>query len=256
MKKYALILLCLLCSHYYSFSESIYTWDLKKDIIIGSFSLSVFLPPLFIDASPGNTIQKDDINAVDKSLMFKYNKNLDTISTWAAYGTLVIPGLSLLGNIKDYNAWLSYGTMYAEAFLLTYGTKDILKTAIARNRPYTYFGGIPKGEEEDYYNSFPSGHTSFAFLGATFLSTTFYHEYPDSKWKVPVIIGSYAAATGIASMRILSGNHFITDVIAGAVIGSLYGWLIPTLHLRAREGLNTNVEIIPIGNGIIATMSF
>jgi membrane-associated phospholipid phosphatase len=140
--------------------------------------------------------------------------------------------------------------MYTEAFLLTYGTKDLLKFAVARNRPYTYFGDVPAGDEEDYYNSFPSGHTAFAFLGASFLSATFAAEYPDSKWKAPLIAGSYTLATGIALMRILSGNHFLTDVLVGAAIGSFYGRLVPALH--ARPG--NDVAFAFTGNGLLVSI--
>ncbi|GHU12114.1 hypothetical protein FACS1894151_11740 [Spirochaetia bacterium] len=64
------------------------------------------------------------------------------------------------------------------------------------------------------------------------MTTTFMQEFPESKWKFPVIIGSYTLAAGVASMRILSGSHFLTDVFVGAAIGSLYGWVIPWLHLK------------------------
>jgi undecaprenyl-diphosphatase len=84
------------------------------------------------------------------------------------------------------------------------------------------------------------------------LSTTFAAEYPGSKWKIPVIAGSYTLAAGIAALRIASGNHFITDVLAGAAIGSLYGWLVPFLHQRR----NTNVAITPVANGLMVSYKF
>ena len=70
-----------------------------------------------------------------------------------------------------------------------------------------------------------------AFLSAGFLSATFSAEYPDSPWKIPIIAGVYTLATGIATFRIASGSHFLTDVLTGAAIGSLYGWVIPLLDL-------------------------
>ncbi|QQO08354.1 phosphatase PAP2 family protein [Breznakiella homolactica] len=238
------------------FSESVYTWDLKKDLIIGGISLGLFVPTFFLDSGAGDTISKDDINGLDRQLMYSYKGTMDTVSSALAYGLLVLPGISLLGNITDLDAVLTYGIMYTEAFLLTYATKDLLKFAVKRNRPYTYFGDIPSGEEDDYYNSFPSGHTSFAFLGATFLTTTFVTEYPESKWKIPVIAGSYAMATGIAAMRIFSGNHFITDVLAGAAIGSFYGWFIPWIHRKPKSIGNTQVAFNPLPMGMMVTLSF
>ena len=69
-------------------------------------------------------------------------------------------------------------------------------------------------------------------MPAAFLSTTFSQEFPESRWKIPVIIGSFTLSSFVGVTRILSGDHFLTDVLAGAAIGSLYGWLIPTLHKR------------------------
>jgi membrane-associated phospholipid phosphatase len=236
-------------------AESMYSYDLKKDIAIGAVSLGIFISPFFIDSSPKDiSFQKDDVNPFDRSMMFSYNRTLDTFSDLSAYGLLVLPAISVIGNIKDVNALVTYGIMYAEAFLLTYGTKDLFKNAISRNRPYTYSGSIPSGKEDDYYKSFPSGSTSLAFMSAGFLSSTFFTEYPDSPWKIPVIGISYSLALGIGVSRILSGAHFMTDVMTGAVIGSLYGYLIPLLHLRKNE--RSKIAFMPVLNGFIVSYQF
>ncbi len=58
--------------------------------------------------------------------------------------------------------------------------------------------------------SFPSGHTSFSFMGATFLQKRY-----GPKFGVP----AYAAATFVAYSRVFADKHFVEDVIAGAAIG-------------------------------------
>lgn len=61
--------------------------------------------------------------------------------------------------------------------------------------------------------SFPSGHTITAFAVAVSLGA-FY----------PVIwVGLLFCAASVAASRILLGMHFLTDVIAGAIIGSALG---------------------------------
>ena len=63
------------------------------------------------------------------------------------------------------------------------------------------------------YNSFPSGHTATAFMTATML----HKEYEGrNKW---ISIGGYslAALTGVS--RVMNNRHWMTDVMAGAVIG-------------------------------------
>jgi membrane-associated phospholipid phosphatase len=238
------------------FSESVFTLETKKDIVIGAFSLGIGIAPFLIKNEPENirdNLNKNDINPFDKPLLFSYNKPLDMVSDYGVYGLLLLPALSVLPRVTETNTLLTYSVMYAETLLLAYGTTYSLKNAVIRYRPYMYTAGIPDGKEDDYHNSFPSGSTTWAFLGAAFLTAAFYHEFPESKWKLPILIGSYTAATGIAAMRIVSGSHFLTDVLTGSVIGSLYGWLIPALHLKKDHD---KVSFLPTGNGITVFLKF
>ena len=238
------------------FSESVYRLDLTNDVIIGTLSLGFGITPFFILNSPENTpgrLSKNGINSFDKSLMFPYNKPLDLFSDNIAYGLALLPVISLIPNIQDSNAVFTYCVMYGESLLLTYGTTFSLKNAVIRYRPYMYADGVPAEKEKDYYNSFPSGAVSFAFLSAAFLSATFSREFPESKWKLPIIAGSHILAAGVGTMRILSGTHFLTDVLTSAAISSLYGWLIPRIHLKKE---NERLTITPAGNGILVSLRY
>jgi len=62
--------------------------------------------------------------------------------------------------------------------------------------------------------SFPSGHTITAFAVAVSLS----HFYPSLE------LGLLFCAVSIAASRILLGMHFLSDVVAGAAIGTLVGY--------------------------------
>jgi len=64
-------------------------------------------------------------------------------------------------------------------------------------------------------HSFPSGHTSLAFMTAEFL----HQEYKDrSVW---YSIGGYAIATGTGILRLYNNAHWVSDVVAGAGFGIL-----------------------------------
>ena len=256
MKKTVLVF----CLFYYIsmniFSQSVYTLDMKKDIITGALSLGIGISPFFIHHEPEKMpgiLNTSEVNGFDRTVMFSYNKPLDIISDYAPFALALLPVISMIPNIQDTNTLLAYGVMYGEALLLNYGTTFSLKNAIIRYRPYMYADGVPAGKEKDYYNGFPSGAASFAFLSAAFVSTTFSREFPESKWKLPIIIGSYTLAAGVGAARVFAGSHFPTDVFAGAAIGSLCGWVIPRLHLK--KG-NENYTITPAGNGIIVSLRF
>ncbi|MCL2319657.1 MAG: phosphatase PAP2 family protein [Treponema sp.] len=239
-------------------AESMYTYDLTKDIVIGSVSAGLAVSSLFIDRAANNASKddipsKDSVNAFDRGLMTGYNKPIDLASDFTTYGLLVLPVVSLAGNFRDAYAWLTYGIMYAESAFLVFGTSEVLKNSIPRYRPYSYYGDAPAGSDTDYYKSFPSRHTAFAFMSAGFVTATFFTEYPDSKWKIPLSAAAYTLAVGVGAGRIFSGNHFLSDVLAGAAIGSLYGYLIPWLHERKKQD---GVTLAPLPNGLIVTCKF
>ena len=237
------------------FSESVYTLDLKTELIIGTFTASMFAANFFIDSDPKDIKSKDNINFLDRQFMYPYNKTINTVSTVGAATALVLPVFSVFENKRDLKFLGTYSVMYAEAFLLTMATKDFFKQVVSRNRPYTYEGHIPAGKENEYYHSFPSGHTAYAFLGATFLAATFSKEYTDSSWKLPLVISSYSLAATVGALRIASGSHFATDVLAGAFIGSFYGWFIPYLHFKPGNN-ESEIVVIPAGNSLFFSVSF
>lgn len=79
----------------------------------------------------------------------------------------------------------------------------------------------PNGGE----HSFPSGHTSTAFVLAQFM----HHEFGDrSVW---YSIGAYTCATTVGIMRVAKNAHWISDVVAGAGFGMLSTELVYLTHL-------------------------
>lgn len=70
--------------------------------------------------------------------------------------------------------------------------------------------------------SFPSGHTITAFAVTLSLGTF----YP------AMLPGLLFCAASVAASRILLGMHFLTDVLAGAAIGSGIGFVIADLAAR------------------------
>lgn len=86
----------------------------------------------------------------------------------------------------------------------------VFKSFFKRNRPPAAIPGYHSVIEPSDQFSFPSGHTSAAFL----VSGALIFAYPECIW----IVMPWAILVGIA--RVLLGVHFPTDVIAGAALGS------------------------------------
>ena len=64
-------------------------------------------------------------------------------------------------------------------------------------------------------NSMPSGHTTLAFISATFL----FEEFKDVSIWIGVAGYSIATATGV--IRMLNNKHWMSDVFVGAGLGIL-----------------------------------
>jgi len=251
-KKGTLAILCFLVLCANLKAESVFSLDLKTDIALSALAIGVSISSLFIEIQPSQipaSLGRSDVNAFDRALMVtRQSTAIKRISDVTIVSLGVFPVLSFLDNF-NVNTVLTYGVMYSQAMLLAYGSRMLLKNNVTRFRPYLHDGRELRSDHR--HDSFPSGHTCAAFLSATFFSTTFSLEHPDSRWRWPVVIGSHVLAASVGAMRMMAGMHFLTDVLTGAVMGSLYGWLIPYLH-RNRNARNIPVKVT--GNGLLVSL--
>ncbi len=90
---------------------------------------------------------------------------------------------------------------FAKSFIVNQVVTQGLKYTINKQRP-----------EDGNNDSFPSGHTSAAFQGATFI-----HKRYGVKYGIPAYIG----ASFVGWSRVDAKKHYTVDVLAGAAIGIL-----------------------------------
>lgn len=146
------------------------------------------------DARDGHYFHADD-----------YLQYLPVVSTY---------GLSLLG-AKARHSYLDRTFLIATSYLTMGILVNGLKYTVREPRPYN----------PNVRNSFPSGHTATAFMGAELVRM----EYKDAS--VWYGVGAYVVASGIGVLRVWNERHWATDVLAGAGIGILSArvayWLLP-----------------------------
>lgn len=168
---------------------------------------------------------------------FKADDYIQYAPMVAAYG-LDFVGIKARHSLKDRTILLA----------MSYATMGIavhsMKFAFNEKRPDT-----------NATNSFPSGHTATAFMGAQYL----YEEYKDvSPW---IGYAGYAVATATGYLRIYNHRHYFNDVIAGACIGILSTkfayWLYPKLFKKSDCARRMNVVGLPYysGEGVGLNMS-
>jgi membrane-associated phospholipid phosphatase len=173
----------------------------------------------------------DKVNGFDRLAMFGYSRGLDTASDVLEYATNALPLLLAFGISQD--QVLPAGIIYFEVLSRAFFAKNALKFLVPRVRPWMYFadktGSVPDTWEGN--DSFPSGHATLAFASAAFGITAAILDLPSgSPWLLPFAVTEGSLAVLTASFRVVSGMHFLTDVIAGAAIGTAIGIALPLAH--------------------------
>ena len=94
--------------------------------------------------------------------------------------------------------------------MATQYTTTIVKSLVGKQRP----------GNSDRFTSFPSGHTSRAFV----TSSVLYEEFKDSN---PIMAYSgYSFAVATAGLRVTNNAHYVSDVLVGAGVGILITKLV------------------------------
>ncbi len=253
MKRILTILLLFILISHNIYSQTGYQRSNQKDIpiltasalILGSgFYLGQKVQPL--TQNEVNDLNPVNINRFDRWACSRWSPQAAHWSDILLVTSLLSPGL-LLTSDEIQNDRETFGMMYFESMILTYGLTQLTKSLAQRIRPGAYHPDA--SDEFKYHNrnvraSFFSGHTSMAFASLVFLASVYDRYHSDSEW-TPYIWGS---AVGIAStvgfLRILAGKHFPTDVIVGAVVGGAVGYFIPKIYESDSKNsdLNQNRE--------------
>jgi hypothetical protein len=170
---------------------------------VKSFILPAALITYGIVALNNNAVRNLDITTSrtikDGNINFKNNADnyLQYAPAFAVYG------LNAVG-VKGKNNFGDRSIMYGMSTIITGGIVYSIKSISKVDRP-----------DGSANNSFPSGHTTSAFVAAEFLHQEYKHRSP-----IYSILG-YAAATTTGILRMYNNKHYLSDVIAGAGFGIL-----------------------------------
>ena len=198
-------------------------------LLSGSAFVCDKIVPIKTNNFNAEELKRSSIPDMDALFARPYSKPLHIVGTGTAAIALLTPAMFA---VLPSSEWLTVGLMYTETLLFANGFKEWIKLLVYRARPYMYFDGYPQDKvtEGDWNCSFPSGHTTLAFAGAAFTTMAFCRYFPDSKWKYAVAGSAFGIATVTGILRMASGNHFFSDVLAGAFIGTVCGIAVPYFH--------------------------
>ena len=124
------------------------------------------------------------------------------------------------GLLADNPRSRSTGLMMAESFVVSGVLVRFPKYLTGRVRPDAWDSRGPHDWQGPFNGtSFPSGHTTSAFAVASVVAW----QYRDTPW-VPVTAYTLATLAGLS--RIYDNRHWVSDVVAGAIFGTVTGRFI------------------------------
>ena len=195
----------------YGQKDSIYTSNHDKNFLKeNTIPLSLITVGSLISTSRfEKNFQKNVRNLVGN----QFNSQLDNYTRYVPIVEIVVA--DALG-VRSKNHWFDQAKNWTISWFLTDQITFKLKKWIRKSRPDNF----------DKF-SFPSGHTSFAFMNAEVL----YNEFKDSS---PFLAYSgYAFASATGGLRIMNNAHFLSDVLVASGIGILVTkivyWLDPII---------------------------
>lgn len=170
---------------------------------------------IITQATFSQTLEPDDIGTHEKweFILEDTGDVLQIVLPLAAGITTIIK--------KDWQGTKQFALSYGTGFIVTHSLKRIIR----KERP----------EGRKLYDAFPSGHTTSAFSGASFIQRRYGWKY--GKWAYVL-----AAIVGVSRMEGPDGWHDIWDVLAGATvgIGSTYIFTKPYEKNQIQVGFSSN----------------
>jgi membrane-associated phospholipid phosphatase len=152
----------------------------------------------------------------------------------AEHSFILMSGIFVYGAFKQDNRCISTALLALESYSLASLMVRVPKWLVGRQRPDNWEGNGPYEINGPFKgSSFPSGHTTASFAVASVLAT----QFREIKW-VPFAAYSVASMVGIS--RLYDNKHWLSDVVAGAAIGTLVG------NLVSHRTSNSKLALVPI----------
>ena len=196
-------------------------WDGRSWGVAGLAVGSVVVSGLFLDKAAQSESQESRTSDKDR-----------WSGTWGELGTVysvaVLGAAGAYGWIADDERGVNVMIDGLESTVIASGILcPLLKYTVGRARPNE------TAQDSDVFApfsgaaSFPSGHTTQAFTIASVLAFSFDDQ--------PVVGGlAFATAAGVGLSRINNDAHYVSDVVAGAILGTWVGYEVVHYNRRRR----------------------
>jgi membrane-associated phospholipid phosphatase len=240
-------------------AKKIQTLFTVKDAILAAGVVGATVALFPIDRSLAVKLQNENTAPGGKALN-QWANGFDYLALPGVY--IIAPAFYLAGRITHNDKIKDLGWHTTEAAIAGAAITEVLKGFVGRSRPYVFadtnphnfkfFSGFTSGARQ----SFPSGHATIAFAGAAAASSEVARDYPKLKWIVGPILYTSAAFVGLA--RMYQSQHWASDVVMGAGIGTFTGLkIVRYAHAHPDNWIDkimihTRVTPTPGGGGMMS----
>ena len=170
----------------------------------------------------------DRLWAIDRGVVGHASAGAGTASDVLVLGVMGGAALAVIAGAPTAHR-TGNAAVFGETIAAAYAATGWLKVAVGRERPVLYTADAPAAADDpDNQRSFPSSHTAAAFGAAVSYLVVSGRQHLPHRTRNSVLL--FGGAVAVGTLRVMAGSHFPTDVLAGAALGSLIGWLIPTVH--------------------------
>tara|TARA_R110001583_G_scaffold18633_1_gene73905 strand:+ start:3527 stop:4279 length:753 start_codon:yes stop_codon:yes gene_type:complete len=235
MKKYCYLFLTLFCLNFITlYGQNLTTNNtyIKDTLKPKSFLKELIVPTSLIGLGvviSNSHFEKEFQKELRNRVGNNYNLPIDNFLRYVPIAEMYLADIA---GVKAKNHWFDQTKNLTISIIISDFITYKLKKGIDKRRP----------NGDDKLESFPSGHTSFAFTNASVL----YEEFKDTQ---PIIAYSgYAFATTTGAFRMVNNAHWMSDVLVAAGIGILVTKLV--YHFEPFKKFNPfkkykNITFIP-----------
>jgi membrane-associated phospholipid phosphatase len=203
-------------------------WDAASVAAGGVLALIPDAAGLPTGSAPCAPCDPASVPAIDRAALHNASSGANTASSVLLLGVAGFSGLASLDGATAAQV-RGHVAVFANSLTWTLATTEWLKVLVHRNRPVLYDAPDPvAAADRDNRRSLPSGHASLAFAAATTYVMIAERERLPHRTRNAILL--YAGALGVAALRVAAGQHFPTDVAAGAALGTGLGWLAAHVH--------------------------
>ena len=158
--------------------------------------------------------------ALDPYMLF-----LGSINDYAVVWLVLLGALAALGGKTG--RWAALAGL--AALVLGFVSSEVLKSLVMQPRPFVSLPDVRLLISPPSSYSFPSVNATYAFAassGASLTARRLLGRPPVWGW------GFLALAVAVSYSRVYVGVHYPSDVLSGAIIGILIGWLVASIGFR------------------------